>query len=182
MVYYWLSWLGVVIFTFFSTYPTRTKRLIVIGLLFNIILINIQINLAEFTFTIPYLYCLIAFWLITLLKPMHYFNYYLLLCLILMYTGFRYLLITSPIWLFVNDFILILIVFVLFLLIFVKSNTERVVILVTSCLTGEWLFAYNVRILNWHLVIGDNTLFSSLYIAVWLLIFFHHLRFSYKTI
>ncbi|WP_440895744.1 YphA family membrane protein [Amphibacillus sp. Q70] len=181
MVYYWFSWLGIIFFSFFSTYHITVKRLIVIGLMFNVILINFHIQVDHLTFTLPYLYCLAIFWLITIMKSTNYFNYYLLFCLIIMYVGFRYLFITSPIWVLANEFFLIALVFMCILLIFVRAYKERIILLVTSCLTGEWLFAYNVQKLNWHIIVGDAALFSSLYLVIFLMILFHLLTFSYKV-
>lgn len=172
MVYFWLSWLAIVYFIFLDLHPNRIKRLFLWLLLLNIIFINIQLELGTYTLTVPYLYCFILFWALILIKTMNYFNYYLLLCLILIYNGLKYALITNPIWLLVNQYLMISILFIVILVVFIKDNQERIYLLVTACLTGEWLYAYNMQSLNWKIVMGEINFFLSLYIAVFILFFF----------
>jgi|SRR5699024_10312881 len=181
MFYYWFSWLAIIFICFFSTYQQKLKGFILFSLLFNIVFINFHLKISQITFTLPYLYCLIAFWLIILVKRTNYFNYYLLFCLIIMYVGFRSLFTASPIWLFVNEFFLITLIFVFLLFIFVRSNKERMTILVTACLTGEWLFAVNIQKLDWQMIVGRNDLFVSLYLGIFLLFILQRSLFKYNS-
>lgn len=172
MIYFWLSWLAIVYFLFLDLHQNRINRLFLWLLLLNIIFINIKFELGTYTLTVPYLYCFILFWALILKKTMNYFNYYLLLCLILIYNGLKYALITNPIWLLVNQYLIISILFVVILVIFIKDNQERIYLLLTACLTGEWLYAYNIQSINWNLVMGETDFFLSLYIGVFILSFF----------
>ena len=166
MVFYWLSWLAIIYFSLVDLKMNRMKRLLLWLVLVNIIFINQQINLGTYTITIPYLYCLMIFWALILVKTMSYFNYYFLLCLILCYNGLKYILIINPIWLLVDQFLIIALLFVIALVIFIKNTQERIYLLMVACLTGEWLYAYNMKVLNWSVVLGESDLFTSLYIAI----------------
>jgi len=166
MVFYWLSWLVIIYFSLVDLKMNRMKRLLLWLVLVNIIFINQQINLGTYTITIPYLYCLMIFWALILVKTMSYFNYYFLLCLILCYNGLKYILIINPIWLLVDQFLIIALLFVIALVIFIKNTQERIYLLMVACLTGEWLYAYNMKVLNWSVVLGESDLFTSLYIAI----------------
>lgn len=178
MVYFWLSWLAIVYFLFLDLHLNRIKRSFLWLLLLNIIFINIPLEMGTYTLTVPYLYCFILSWVLILIKTMNYFNYYLLLCLILIYNGLKYALITNPIWLLANQYIMISMIFVVILVIFIKNNQERIYLLVTACLTGEWLYAYNIQSLNWKIIIGETDFFISLYIAVFILCFFQRISSS----
>ncbi|HHU20268.1 MAG TPA: hypothetical protein GXZ58_08675 [Bacilli bacterium] len=169
MVFYWLSWLAIVCFSLVDLKMNRTKRLLLWLVLVNIIFINQQLELGSYTVTIPYLYCLVIFWALILLKTMTYFNYYFLLCLILSYNGLKYILIINPIWLLVDQFLIIAILFATTLVIFIRNTQERIYLLMVACLTGEWLYAYNMKVLNWSIVLGESELFTSLYIAIFIL-------------
>ena len=171
MVYFWLSWLAIIYFLFLERHPRPIKRLFLWLLLLNIIFINIQLEMGTYTLTVPYLYCFIIVWALILIRTMSYFNYYVLLCLILIYNGIKYALITNPIWLLINQFLMINLVFVVILVVLIKDNQERIYLLVAASLTGELLYAYNIQVLNWKVVLGETDFFISLYIAIFILYF-----------
>lgn len=181
MVYYWLSWIGIVCIIFFVTDDQYLKKIILWILLLNLIFINVHIQLGMFTFTLPYIYTLFIFWGLIIVKTMPYHNYYLLFCLIFLYLGLRYILIVSPIWLFTNQFFLIAVLFICILILLVRNNQQRIDILMSATLTGEWLYAYNAKRLDWNIIIGETDFFLSLYLAIFLLYLFHRSTTSTKS-
>lgn len=182
MLFYWFSWLAIIFIIFLSSFKKNLNRFILFSLLFNVIFINAQIEIGQFSLTIPYLYCLITFWVTMIMKRTDYFDYYLALCLSMMYVGFRSIFIVSPIWLLLNEYLLITLLFSLIIIAFIRRNQDQILILVTSCLTGEWIFAVSVQKLDWSIMIGDAKLITSLYLGILLLLILNRGLLKYKLI
>lgn len=166
MAFYWLSWIAIIMVGFFLAKNHKLKPIILWILFLNIILIDVQIRFGDFILTLPFVYSSIFFWTSLIFKNMRYFNYFLIICKIFLYLGLRFLLITSPIWLFTNPFIIISSVLLSMLIVLVRSPLDRVYILVLSCLTGEFFYAYHAKSLGWEVIIGESELFFSLYLVI----------------
>ncbi len=166
MVYYWISWIAITYLLLVDRKKNDLTYLFLWLVLLNILFIEIEVECLQFKLTLPYLYTLIIFWLLILIKKMTYFNYLLLFCLIMIYNGIKYILITNPIWIFFNETMMISCVIIIILLLLVQDSIDRIYLLITSCLTGELLYAFQVKVFDWQVTIGEINFFTSIYLAI----------------
>ncbi|WP_017472209.1 YphA family membrane protein [Amphibacillus jilinensis] len=180
MAYYWVSWLSVVYFIFFGLEQHKINQLIKVILLFNIIFIHFQIEFGYFVGTLPYTYSFFLLWMFIFKYRFRIKHWISLICIMLAYTGLRYILITSPIWLFLNTYLLIHLVLMLMVIFIERNLITKLLLYTTSLLTGEIMFAYHVRVIGWDIILGEPMFFVALYISMLLIIIFHQLIHHYK--
>ncbi|MBM7542506.1 hypothetical protein [Amphibacillus cookii] len=180
MAYYWVSWLSLIYIIFFGLEQHKINQVIKIILLLNIILIHFQIEFGYFVGTLPYTYSFFLVWIFIFKYRFTIKHWISLICIVLAYTGLRYILITSPIWLFLNAYLLIHLALILMVIFIERNLLTKLLLYSTSLLTGEILFAYHVRIIDWNVILGEPMFFVGLYISTLTIIIHHQLINHYK--
>ncbi|WP_067836567.1 YphA family membrane protein [Amphibacillus sediminis] len=172
MFFYWISWLAISYFTFFKPKSSRIRAAIIVLLLLNIILINHYMSLGNLDVSLPFFYCLILILFILLKKRLRVTQLFILCGLILSFVGTRYLLITSPIWLFFNEYAITSILLIMMVSFYTKQLNEKLVLFSAAFFIGELFYSMNVRLLDWFLILGSPIFFICFYISlVWLLVY-----------
>ncbi|TYR82576.1 hypothetical protein FZC66_02995 [Priestia megaterium] len=166
-LFYWLSWIGWVIATFFMPKTSQRWKVTCI-ILANMMLATTPIKVASFQFSCTYLFLfIIACMYIALFTRLQQL-YYLVVSLIIMfaYVSFCLLELYDPVWIFLDRqwLIVCMILYIIFML--VKDASARFVVSIMGLLAGDFLYGMIISRIPFPYYIGALSLLDILALII----------------
>lgn len=169
MFFYWISWLYMIVITFFFG-NAKVRRKFSILLLLIIAFSQSTISILNVDIYISYLLLTSVFLLTYLNQLTKFFLSLAVFFLSVSYVGLRYITIVSPVWLFIPQPFMLTIVYLIISIIVAQTKKQRYVIACLPILLGEAIFSFSVLQLNWYVSIGAPYFISQVFIQLGVLL------------
>lgn len=171
LLFYWVGWLFWIMITFFFRDATIRSHFGVLTLLI--------ISLSQSTITVLNLEIYLSYLLLLLIFLTYMsgqkkkLNLFLnILFITFSYTGLRYIMIISPVWLFVPYQFILIIIYTSVALIINRNWNQRYLIACVPVLLGEYLYCLTLLQLDWAMSLGGIQFISQVFTQVGLLFIF----------
>lgn len=173
---YWFIWMIVIIVAFFMKNGWR-RSLLLVWILLILLLFEVDLNIGNIQISLAFIILFIGS---IIFYVHHSFSIYTLIVTFIMMIAFGSILMwakTTPVWLFMPSYVLIPIIVVMLVIILINSFYLQLTVTLVGITLGQMMFEMILMVYHLSALVGEETFFIHISLAVLLLIVLRFLNF-----